>query len=66
MNLEAASGIVLFCAAVVALVLDNSPLAWLYALPVERWLELGAALSLNRWFLAVVAAWRVRWPAICG
>lgn len=37
----------------------TSPLAWLYALPVERWLELGAALSLNLWFLAAVAAWRV-------
>jgi NhaA family Na+:H+ antiporter len=29
-NLEAASGIVLFCAAIAALLLDNSPLAWLY------------------------------------
>ncbi len=31
----------------------------LYAIPVERFLPLGAAQSVNFWFLAVVASWRV-------
>lgn len=37
----------------------TSPLAWLYALPVERWFDVGTAISLNMWFLAIVALWRV-------
>lgn len=31
----------------------------LYAIPVERFLSLGAARSVNFWFLAIVASWRV-------
>ncbi len=37
----------------------TSPPALLYAIPVERFLSLNQAQSLNAWFLAVVAAWRV-------
>lgn len=37
----------------------TSPLAWLYAVPVERWFDVGTAISLNLWFLAIVAGWRV-------
>ena len=37
----------------------TSPPAILYAIPVERFTSLEAARSLNVWFLAVVAAWRV-------
>jgi hypothetical protein len=44
---------------VVAVVGFTSPLAWLYALPVERWMELESAMRLNLWFLAVVAVLRV-------
>ncbi|MBK6848494.1 MAG: hypothetical protein IPG96_13525 [Proteobacteria bacterium] len=36
-----------------------APPAALYAIPVERFVSLGAARSINGWFLAVVAAWRV-------
>jgi hypothetical protein len=37
----------------------TSPLAWLYAVPVERFMELQSAARANVWFLAVVAVWRV-------
>lgn len=37
----------------------TSPPAILYAIPVERFTGLETARSLNVWFLAVVAAWRV-------
>jgi hypothetical protein len=37
----------------------TSPPAMLYAIPVERFTELATARSLNVWFLAVVAVWRV-------
>lgn len=37
----------------------TAPLAWLYALPVERWFDIGTAISMNLWFLAIVAFWRV-------
>ena len=37
----------------------TSPPAILYAIPVERFTSLETARSLNVWFLAVVAAWRV-------
>lgn len=37
----------------------TSPLAWLYALPVERWFDVGTAISMNLGFLALVAGWRV-------
>jgi hypothetical protein len=37
----------------------TSPLAWLYAIPVERFMPIEAAVQANAWFLAVVAAWRV-------
>jgi hypothetical protein len=37
----------------------TSPLAWLYAIPVERFTDLETAHNLNLGFLGVVAAWRV-------
>jgi hypothetical protein len=37
----------------------TAPPALLYAIPVERWLSMEAAIRVNAWFLAVVAAWRV-------
>lgn len=37
----------------------TSPPAILYAIPVERFAGLETARSLNVWFLAAVAAWRV-------
>ena len=37
----------------------TSPPAILYAIPVERFLDLDAARQVNVWFLAFVAAWRV-------
>lgn len=37
----------------------TAPPAFLYALPVERWMTLDRATATNAWFLAVVAAWRV-------
>lgn len=37
----------------------TSPLAWLYAIPVERFLTMDAAQDANVAFLAVVATWRV-------
>lgn len=37
----------------------TSPPAILYAIPVERFTALGTARTLNIWFLAVVATWRV-------
>jgi len=33
--------------------------ALLYAIPVERWVPLETAISINAWFLMVVALWRV-------
>lgn len=36
-----------------------SPPAILYAIPVERAFDLEVANSINAWFLAIVAAWRV-------
>lgn len=57
----------------------TAPLAWLYAIPFERFLSPGAATSANLWTLAFVAAWRVAlmvrvvsvltgrgaWPSCC-
>ena len=37
----------------------TSPPAILYAIPVERFTDLATARSLNVWFLATVALWRV-------
>lgn len=37
----------------------TSPLAWLYAIPYERFLTPVGAIEANLWTLAVVAAWRV-------
>lgn len=37
----------------------TAPPAWLYALPVERWVDPATARELNIEFLALVAAWRV-------
>ena len=37
----------------------TAPPALLYAIPVERFMSLGAAQAANAWFLGVVATWRV-------
>jgi hypothetical protein len=37
----------------------TAPLAWLYAIPVERFLSAGDATSANLWLLGLVAFWRV-------
>jgi hypothetical protein len=37
----------------------TAPLAWLYAIPYERFLSPAAATEANLWTLALVAAWRV-------
>ncbi|MEZ6018351.1 MAG: hypothetical protein R3F49_24855 [Planctomycetota bacterium] len=37
----------------------TAPLAWLYAIPVERFMPTRQAAALNVWFLATVALWRV-------
>lgn len=55
----------------------TAPPAALYAIPVERFVSMSAAIQVNLWFLAVVAGWRVallvhylsrgvglRWPAV--
>ncbi|MEM9731218.1 MAG: hypothetical protein AAF997_21770 [Myxococcota bacterium] len=46
-------------AGVLTFVSLTSPPAILYAIPVERFMDLGAARQVNVWFLAFVAAWRV-------
>lgn len=37
----------------------TAPLAWLYAIPVERFMSPGDATAANLWLLAIVSAWRV-------
>jgi hypothetical protein len=37
----------------------TAPPALLYAIPVEQFVELSTARTINVWFLAVVATWRV-------
>lgn len=37
----------------------TAPLAWLYAIPVERFLSAADATAANLWLLGLVAAWRV-------
>lgn len=37
----------------------TAPLAWLYAIPVERFMSPGDATAANLWLLGVVAVWRV-------
>lgn len=37
----------------------TAPPAFLYAIPVERWMSTSTAATVNVWFLAVVALWRV-------
>ncbi len=37
----------------------TAPLAWLYALPVERLFDAGDSVRANLWLLAIVATWRV-------
>ena len=37
----------------------TAPIAWIYALPVERWLEPLPAAKANLALLAIVASWRV-------
>jgi hypothetical protein len=44
---------------VVTFVALTAPPALLYAIPVERWMSLEAAITTNAWFLAAVAAWRL-------
>jgi len=45
--------------AFLALYWGTAPLAWLYALPVERVLPVGEAVGANLWLLAIVSVWRV-------
>jgi len=37
----------------------TAPLAWLYAIPVERFMTAGSATEMNLNFLVIVALWRV-------
>jgi hypothetical protein len=37
----------------------TAPLAWLYAIPVERLMPPGDATAANLWLLAIVSVWRV-------
>ena len=37
----------------------TAPLAWLYAVPVERFLSPADAMAANLWFLGIVSLWRV-------
>ncbi|APZ92021.1 hypothetical protein [Fuerstiella marisgermanici] len=37
----------------------TAPLAWIYAVPVERWLSPGDAMRVNLMMLGVVSIWRV-------
>lgn len=37
----------------------TAPMAWLYAIPYERFTDAGAAMTANLWTLAFVSAWRV-------
>jgi hypothetical protein len=37
----------------------TAPLAWLYAIPVERFLSAADATRANLWLLAIVSLWRV-------
>jgi hypothetical protein len=37
----------------------TAPLAWLYAIPVERMASAGEAMQANLWLLGTVAVWRV-------
>ena len=37
----------------------TAPLAWLYALPVERFLDAPDAVRVNLWLLGIVSVWRV-------
>lgn len=44
---------------VLMFVVLTAPPAVLYAIPVERFLSVDAAVAANQWFLAIVATWRV-------
>lgn len=37
----------------------TAPLAWIYAIPVERLMPPGDAMAANFWFLGLVSLWRV-------
>ena len=37
----------------------TAPLAWLYAIPYEQWMDPISAIKLNLWTLLAVALWRV-------
>ena len=37
----------------------TAPLAWLYAVPVERFLDAADAVRTNLWLLGIVSVWRV-------
>lgn len=45
--------------AVLSLYWLTALMAWIYALPVERWLDAAGAMSANLWLLKIVATWRV-------
>jgi hypothetical protein len=45
--------------AFVSLYWMTAPLAWLYAIPVERFMSPADAIMTNYWLLAIVAFWRV-------
>lgn len=37
----------------------TSPLAWVHALPIDRWMSVEDAATADAWILAVVATWRM-------
>ena len=45
--------------AILSLYWLTAPMAWIYAIPVERWLDACAAMSANLWLLKIIATWRV-------
>lgn len=44
---------------ILTMVVLSAPPAAIYAIPVERWLDFETARSVNVWFLAIVALWRM-------
>ncbi|MBL9149706.1 MAG: hypothetical protein JNM94_13535 [Phycisphaerae bacterium] len=37
----------------------TAPLAWIYAIPVERWADISTSVGANMWMLFLVSVWRV-------
>jgi hypothetical protein len=58
-------GPVEFCRTFLGLYWMTAPLAWLYAIPVERFLAPADATRANLLFLAVVSVWRVALMTRC-